>query len=412
LVFRGGKDGLVGDVAPAIRRAQRYIAGCEIEVLPNAGHIMSVDEPNLVGTRIVKFLQDRPTAMKTSVVEQGDATLSLPSPFRSPKGEALYLAAYDASMQLWPVPYESIEVTGRYGRTHLVVSGPPDASPLVLLHGDYLSLAMWSPNVADLSRNYRVYAVDVIGQPGRSVPDRHMKNRDDCVAWLSEVLDGLDLPKVTLAGMSFGCCLSLNFALRVPGRVERLVLLSPGGSFSAVRPRFYIRVVPAMLIPFLPKRFLERGFWRSMLYEDNLRDPQTRAVNDHMLEQMYLGFRYLRRRLMWENYTQNQPLVLPDDELRSIEVPTLLLIGEQEKAYDAAAALKRAKRLVPNLEGELIPRASHDMSVGQHDIVDKRILDFLEPDSQARLNCTAAKVANCEHAYCTIRLRDRELVVR
>jgi hypothetical protein len=81
----------------------------------------------------------------------------------------------------------------------------------------------------------------------------------------------------------------------------------------------YARIV----IPFLPKRFLERG-WRSMLYEDNLRDPQTRAVNEHMLEQMYLGLRYFRRRLMWENYTQNQPLVLPDDELRSIEVPTLL----------------------------------------------------------------------------------------
>jgi hypothetical protein len=41
--------------------------------------------------------------------------------------------------------------------------------------------------------------------------------------------------------------------------------------------------------------------------------------------------------------------------------------------------LERASRLMPNLEGELIPRASHDISVGQHDIVDKRILDFLEP---------------------------------
>jgi pimeloyl-ACP methyl ester carboxylesterase len=58
LVFLGGKDGLVGDVAPVERRAQRYIAGCEIEVLPNAGHVMSVDEPNFVGRRIVKFLRD------------------------------------------------------------------------------------------------------------------------------------------------------------------------------------------------------------------------------------------------------------------------------------------------------------------------------------------------------------------
>jgi pimeloyl-ACP methyl ester carboxylesterase len=49
--------------APAKRRAQRYIAGCEIEVLPNAGHLTSVDEPNLVGTRSVQFL--RPSVMKT-----------------------------------------------------------------------------------------------------------------------------------------------------------------------------------------------------------------------------------------------------------------------------------------------------------------------------------------------------------
>ena len=40
------------------RRAQRYIAGCEIEILPNADHVMSVDEPNVVGTRIVRFLND------------------------------------------------------------------------------------------------------------------------------------------------------------------------------------------------------------------------------------------------------------------------------------------------------------------------------------------------------------------
>jgi pimeloyl-ACP methyl ester carboxylesterase len=58
LVFLGGKDGLVGDVAPAERRAHRYIAGCEIEVLPNAGHVMSVDEPEFVGKRIVEFLHD------------------------------------------------------------------------------------------------------------------------------------------------------------------------------------------------------------------------------------------------------------------------------------------------------------------------------------------------------------------
>ncbi len=67
------------------------------------------------------------------------------SPFRTKKGEASYVVAYGKSMSLWPVPCEPIDVTGSYGRTHLNVSGPPDAPPLFLVHGSFCSSALWSP---------------------------------------------------------------------------------------------------------------------------------------------------------------------------------------------------------------------------------------------------------------------------
>jgi pimeloyl-ACP methyl ester carboxylesterase len=56
LVILGGKDGLVGSATAAAKRG-RSIPNCEIEILPQAGHIMSVDEPEFVGRRIVDFFE-------------------------------------------------------------------------------------------------------------------------------------------------------------------------------------------------------------------------------------------------------------------------------------------------------------------------------------------------------------------
>jgi len=58
-------------------------------------------------------------------------------------------------------------------------------------------------------------------------------------------------------------------------------------------------------------------------------------------------------------------------------VPVLLLMGDHEVIYDPARALARARRLIPDFEGDLVPQCAHDMSVSQHRIVDARVLDFL-----------------------------------
>lgn len=111
----------------------------------------------------------RETVPAAPATEEGAERL--PSPFKNLEGEAEYMAAHEARMQRWPVPYEAMDITGRYGRTQLVASGPEDAPPLVLLHGALASLTMWAPNIADLSRDYRVYAIDIIGEPSKSIPD-------------------------------------------------------------------------------------------------------------------------------------------------------------------------------------------------------------------------------------------------
>jgi pimeloyl-ACP methyl ester carboxylesterase len=170
------------------------------------------------------------------------------SPFKTPDGEAKYLAAYDATLKTWPVSSEARDVPTRFGTTHVNVAGPQDAPPLFLVHGFGFSSTQWYPNIAALSREHRVYAPDVIDQYGRSNPTQVLRTREDYAAWYGDVLDGLGVPRADLAGHSYGGWLTLNFALAQPERVRRLALLSPAASFVPMTKEFYIRGMAANLL--------------------------------------------------------------------------------------------------------------------------------------------------------------------
>lgn len=286
------------------------------------------------------------------------------SGFKTPEGEARFIAAYDAAMKSWPVPYDEIDVPTRFGSTHVIVTGPQDAPPLVLLHGYMATSTMWSPNIAALSRDHRVHAVDVMGQPSRSRPaGEPIRNAPDFVSWLTGTLDALHLDRVDLLGMSFGGWLALRYAIAVPPRVRKLVLLSPGGLLPMVR-QFGVR---GMLMVALPTRLTVNAFFRWLGFTDP-------AYAD-MLNLIYLGLKEFR---MPTETARVLPAVASDEELRTLKVPTLLLIGGREVIADPARALARARQLIPDCEGGLVPDCRHDMCAGQAPIVNARVLAFLE----------------------------------
>jgi pimeloyl-ACP methyl ester carboxylesterase len=81
--------------------------------------------------------------------------------------------------------------------------------------------------------------------------------------------------------------------------------------------------------------------------------------------------------------------VFSDGELRSIQMPTLVLFGDHEVICDPAAALARALLLIPDCQGELVPGPRHEMCVSHHRIVDARVLDFLNDSRDAAARVVA-----------------------
>jgi pimeloyl-ACP methyl ester carboxylesterase len=293
--------------------------------------------------------------------------MSHPSAFKTPEGEAAFFAAYDAAMKAWPVPYDEFEIPSRFGTTYVIASGPPTAPPLVLLHGYMATSVMWAPNVADFSRHYRVYAIDVMGQPGRSIAGDPIGSVADYVSWLNTTLYELRLNRFSLIGMSYGGWLALNYAIAQPQRVEKLVLLSPGGLLPLVR-QFTAR---GMLMTLLPSRITVNSFMHWLGFGE-----ESAAV----FELMRLGLRHSR---VAPETLRLTPTVFSHGELSTLDVPTLVLMGDEEVIYDPAKALERVQALLPDVEGALVPGSKHDMCVTQHAYVDARVIDFLQTRTPA-----------------------------
>jgi pimeloyl-ACP methyl ester carboxylesterase len=290
------------------------------------------------------------------------SSVSHRSGFKTHEGEATFVAAYDAALKLWPVPYEQIDVPTRFGMTHVVACGPKAAPALVLLHGYMATSTMWAPNIAGFSKDHRVYALDIMGQPSKSIPGEPICNAAEFVSWVTATLDGLWLDRISLVGMSFGGWLALTYAVAVPHRVQSLVLLSPGGLLPMVR-QFSLR---GMLMVSLPTRLTVKSFFRWLGF-----GGRSYAS---LLEIIYLGLKHLRMPIETAHVL---PTVVPDEALRAMKVPTLLLIGDHEVISDPAKALQRARRLIPDFRGDLVPGCRHDMCSSQHGIVDARVREFL-----------------------------------
>ena len=77
----------------------------------------------------------------------------------------------------------------RHGETFVVVCGPPSAPPMLLLHGSGANAAMWLAEIESWAARFRIYAVDVIGEPGFSAPSRPSLASDAYALWMDDVLD-------------------------------------------------------------------------------------------------------------------------------------------------------------------------------------------------------------------------------
>lgn len=289
-------------------------------------------------------------------------------PYRSTAAKAEYEALYAERAQAWPVPAETRTLDTPTGLTHVRVSGPPDAPPLVLLHGARGNSLMWVPNIAALSAQHRAIALDTPEETGLSSSRKRITQPSQLYAWLDEVIDALvPAGPVNVAGLSYGGWLAAQYALRHPNRVRRLVLLAPALTVQPAAPAMLARA----MLSVLPGAWGRRKFYYWLLADAVNIGPAGKVYVDQAIADWLVAERCLKRLHLVP------AAVLDDATLRAWQTPTLYLVGENERIYPAPQAIARLNRLAPQIKTRLIPGAGHDLWYTQAALVNAAMVDFL-----------------------------------
>ncbi|MGB2957991.1 MAG: alpha/beta hydrolase [Bacteroidota bacterium] len=291
-------------------------------------------------------------------------------PFKSVEAKEQYLEHYDKRAREWPVASESKLVQTSYGKTFIRISGPMNAPSLVLLPSTSASSLIWMPNIKALSVHYRVYAVDNIYDFGRSVNTRNIKGSDDMMNWLDELFTALDLgDSINLMGLSFGGWLTSQYTLNYPNRLNKTVWLAPVATLFEIPGEWAWRGI----LSALPHRYFMNKFMVEWLFEDLSKNNDESSLKqvDELVDDAMMGLKCFEFRM------PITPSVLTDSELQRLKVPTLFLVGENEKLYSAKKAVERLNTSAPQIHTEIIPDAGHDLTIVQAELVNRKVLDFL-----------------------------------
>jgi pimeloyl-ACP methyl ester carboxylesterase len=247
----------------------------------------------------------------------------------------------------------------RDGRFKIRLLDAGDGDPVLFLHG--AGGLFWDPLLDAIAASHRVVAPEHPGA-GDSQGLEHVEDLWDLVLYYNELLDALELPRVSIVGHSFGGMVAAEIAANNPERVNKLALIAPIGLWLDEHPVPDISGVPPERIPELVLAD-PQGPVAALMPAPDPSNPES-LFKAAMTLASILQF-------IWP---------LPDKGLSKrlyrVKAPTLLVWGAQDKLVDPAygeafAAAIAGARL------ELIDDAGHLPNLEQPEATIGVLTEFL-----------------------------------
>lgn len=261
--------------------------------------------------------------------------------YKSANGRATVQAAYDKLLNQLPAAIAQHDVTTSQGPTFVLSAGSHDAPPIVFFHGSLSNAITWAGDLHRLSQNFRVYAIDMIGEAGKSAEARPPLQSDEYSKWLQELFQQLGVTQPILVGLSLGGWLALDYAKRFPANLKGLILISPGGVGRNRNVLWWI--LPYLLL----------GPWGAKHIYRKILGPLGQELEDTELSRFLQAIAtHVKPR------TELLPII-SDQQLAAIPCPVLLLIGGQDLMLYPEEIRARLKQNLRHYEEVYLPEAGH-----------------------------------------------------
>lgn len=252
---------------------------------------------------------------------------------------------------------------------HLIDLGPRDGPVIVLLHGLLLSSATFRPLLRPLTdAGYRVVAFDrpPFGLSAKS-PTLSYGVRAEADLTVA-VLDALNIQQAALLGHSAGGRTAAQVAWQHPQRVSHLILVSPslgrssGGQFGPAINSIITLVVQGLNpFPGLARAALRRHFTDEQLRTFALANFPRNPDDPHLLQDAVQVTRTPGWEAGFHAYGRSmtrQRGAVSWRELPTLDVPTLLLWGEQDTLIPAQNA-RAVQAAIPGSTLKTYPAEGH-----------------------------------------------------
>lgn len=271
----------------------------------------------------------------------------------------------------------TLEVEGQRIHYHEAGSGPV----LVFLHGGGPGVSSWSNfkyNLPELSGHFRCIAIDQpgFGRSHQPVFREHFFNYS--ARFVVGALDKLGVGRAHFLGNSLGGGTSVRIALDHPQRVDRLVLMGPGGlAFNVFYPGLSegLKSVRDFYRGEGPTRAKMEEFIRVMTFDQKLVTEEfiderlRQAVDPETLE----GTRHALETVRAKEFFEDGELWRDLEKLRS---PTLLIWGRDDRTMPLDGAFFALKR-IPDVQLHVFGRCGHWAQMEHTAAFNRVVLAFL-----------------------------------